>query len=269
MAMTYGGMLYFPLKVNLFEEIAVELVEAKFGLKGAAAIMKLLCKIHKDSGYYLKWNEEQCALFTNKAGRDITQEEMQGIVNILVEKEFFDSKIYREKGVLTSTEIQKVWLEATKRRKRNLSAMPYLLETAETEKNGKNIGCTQNLEDCMQHADIFNENVCNPQQSKESKEKESTPPQLPPGKEGGTAEFSGFDIPGYAYNKKTHNLECLMLSLKQLRITDTEEIRKILRLSDCGRIGGTFWKIIHETNWNRVNCKGSYLIAALAKDRRC
>lgn len=25
MAMMYGGMLYFPLKVNLFEEIAVEL----------------------------------------------------------------------------------------------------------------------------------------------------------------------------------------------------------------------------------------------------
>ena len=30
----YGGMLYFPLKVNLFEEIAVELVEARFGLNG-------------------------------------------------------------------------------------------------------------------------------------------------------------------------------------------------------------------------------------------
>ena len=27
MAMMYGGMLYFPLKVILFEEIAVELVE--------------------------------------------------------------------------------------------------------------------------------------------------------------------------------------------------------------------------------------------------
>ena len=36
MAMMYGGMLYFPLKVNLFEEIAVELVEARFGLKGTA-----------------------------------------------------------------------------------------------------------------------------------------------------------------------------------------------------------------------------------------
>ena len=56
----YGGMLYFPLKVNLFEEIAVELVEARFGLKGTAAVMKLLCKIHKENGYYLKWNAEQC-----------------------------------------------------------------------------------------------------------------------------------------------------------------------------------------------------------------
>lgn len=54
MAMMYGGMLYFPLKVNLFEEIAVELVEARFGLKGTAAVMKLLCKIHKENGYYLK-----------------------------------------------------------------------------------------------------------------------------------------------------------------------------------------------------------------------
>ena len=92
MAMMYGGMLYFPLKVNLFEEIAVELVEARFGLKGTAAVMKLLCKIHKENGYYLKWNAEQCTLFTNKAGKDINEQEMQGIVDILVEKAFFDPK---------------------------------------------------------------------------------------------------------------------------------------------------------------------------------
>lgn len=101
MAMMYGGMLYFPLKVNLFEEIAVELVEARFGLKGTAAVMKLLCKIHKENGYYLKWNAEQCTLFTNKAGKDINEQEMQGIVDILVEKAFFDPKTYKEQGVLT------------------------------------------------------------------------------------------------------------------------------------------------------------------------
>ncbi|MCO7112702.1 DUF4373 domain-containing protein [Bacteroides uniformis] len=30
----------------------MELVEARFGLKGTAAVMKLLCKIHKENGYY-------------------------------------------------------------------------------------------------------------------------------------------------------------------------------------------------------------------------
>lgn len=91
-------MLYFPLKVNLFEEIAVELVEARFGLKGTAAVMKLLCKIHKENGYYLKWNAEQCTLFTNKAGKDINEQEMQGIVDILVEKAFSTPKPIRSKG---------------------------------------------------------------------------------------------------------------------------------------------------------------------------
>ena len=169
----YGGMLYFPLKVNLFEEIAVELVEARFGLKGTAAVMKLLCKIHKENGYYLKWNAEQCTLFTNKAGKDINEQEMQGIVDILVEKAFFDPKTYREQGVLTSTEIQKVWLEATKRRKRDLTTLPYLLVETEEDKPDKDKTCTQKRENCTQDADIFPENACNSKQSKESKVEES------------------------------------------------------------------------------------------------
>ena len=148
----YGGMLYFPLKVNLFEEIAVELVEARFGLKGTAAVMKLLCKIHKENGYYLKWNAEQCTLFTNKAGRDINEQEMQGVVDILVEK---------------------VWLEATKRRKRDLTTLPYLLVETEEDKPDKDKTCTQNRENCTQDADIFPENACNSKQSKESKVEES------------------------------------------------------------------------------------------------
>ena len=169
----YGGMLYFPLKVNLFEEIAVELVEARFGLKGTAAVMKLLCKIHKENGYYLKWNAEQCTLFTNKAGKDINEQEMQGIVDILVKKAFFDPKTYKEQGVLTSTEIQKIWLEATKRRKRDLTTLPYLLVETEEDKPDKDKTCTQKRENCTQDTDIFPENACNSKQSKESKVKES------------------------------------------------------------------------------------------------
>ena len=46
------------------------------------------------------------------------------IVDILVEKAFFDKETYEKYGILTSVEIQKVWLEATKRRKRDLASLP-------------------------------------------------------------------------------------------------------------------------------------------------
>lgn len=50
MAMTYGGIMYFPLNVNFFEDAPIELIEAKFGLVGEAAVMKLLCKMYKEKG---------------------------------------------------------------------------------------------------------------------------------------------------------------------------------------------------------------------------
>ena len=85
----------------------------------------------------------------------------------------FRPKTYKEQGVLTSTEIQKVWLEATKRRKRDLTTLPYLLVETEEDKPDKDKTCTQNRENCTQDADIFPENACNSKQSKESKVKES------------------------------------------------------------------------------------------------
>ncbi len=62
------GIMYFPLNVNFFEDAPIELIEAKFGLVGEAAVMKLLCKMYKEKGYYLLWGEEQCTLFSHKNG---------------------------------------------------------------------------------------------------------------------------------------------------------------------------------------------------------
>ena len=253
----YGGMLYFPLKVNLFEEIAVELVEARFGLKGTAAVMKLLCKIHKENGYYLKWNAEQCTLFTNKAGKDINEQEMQGIVDILVEKAFFDPKTYKEQGVLTSTEIQKIWLEATKRRKRDLNTLPYLLESCiQDEENS-----IPNKEYCMQPANISSQNADISEQSKVKQIKAET-------EEGSSDEHSLLPVPGYAYNKQTHNYDGLIFTLRQMKITKNEEVNAILRLSDYGRLKGYVWQVIHNTRWSEIVAKGKYLIAALVKEKK-
>lgn len=289
MAMIYNSIPYFPTQVNIFEEVAMELIEAKYGMKAETAVMKLLCKIYKENGYYIPWNDEQCTLFSNKAGRDITAEEMQGIVDILVEKGFFDKDTFWAHQILTSVEIQKVWLEATKRRKRDFESLPYLLVKVEEEnkkgdkagksdKGGKKEECMQNPEDCMQDADNSTEKEDNSEQSKEKKnkveqnkenERKELPPLTPPGENGDVlSRFSSFEFPGYAYNKNTHNLECLLLSLETLQINSPTDIKSILKLSDYGRLGGVIWRIKCNTKWSAVNDKGKYIIAAMLKNRK-
>ena len=48
MAMNCTGVLYFPITISLLEGVATELIEARFGLKGVAAFIKLLGKIYKE-----------------------------------------------------------------------------------------------------------------------------------------------------------------------------------------------------------------------------
>lgn len=273
MSMTYTGILYFPLKVNLPENIAMELVEARFGLKGVAVVIKLLCKIYKENGYYLTWNGEQRALFSVKAGRDVSEEEMQGIVDILVEKGFFDRELYEKQGVLTSAEIQEAWLDATKRRKgRELSSLPYLLEDFRTKlkererKDSSKEPATETTDDTPdvdisgENADIF----------RQSRVEQSRVEQSIAGKkeEESAEKVSKQGPPDYALNKRTHNYEGLLLTLQQKRITDPAEVSAILRLSDYGRLGGHVWKVLHSTRWKDINARGKYLIAALTKEKR-
>ena len=251
MAMNCTGVLYFPIAISLLEGVATELIEARFGLKGVAAFINLV------------WNKEQCMLFAHKLGNELSDEEMQEIVELLIAKDIFDRKMYEEHQVLTSVHIQKVWLEATKRRKRDLTPLPYFLMETKVPKNGKE-------ENEIQDVLFPPENACNSEQSKEkqSKEKENTPPLTPQGENGGEGtEGSSFDIPGYAYNKNTHNLECLLLALDGLHINDPNDTKAILKLSDYGRLGNEVWKIIHATKWSIVNSKGKYLIGALNKAR--
>ena len=77
MATIYDGINYFPVGVNFMEENAMEVIEAKYGIKGPAIVLKLLCKIYKE-GYFIRWDEEQCLIFANKAGREVQVAEVQG-----------------------------------------------------------------------------------------------------------------------------------------------------------------------------------------------
>ena len=289
MAIAYDGINYFPVGVNFMEENAMEVIEAKYGIKGSAIVLKLMCKIYKE-GYYIRWDEEQCLIFANKAGREVQAEEVQGIIEILFTKGILDRNSYQENGILTSESIQKVWMEATKRRKRELSELPYLMVKPEKE-NGKadtppalqeiqqpelfkKEKTPVNPKNVVHHVAVDAKNACNSGQSKlkekKAEENKEFPPSAPP--KGEVEERKGdsayLPIPGYAFNTMTHNYSGLMDTLKRLSITDTGEVNSILRLSDYGRKGTTVWKLIANTCWSDIGAKGRYLIAALNKTKR-
>ena len=123
MSMINKGIPYFPTPANFFDEEIMELLEAKFGILSSYIVMRLLCKIYKE-GYYISWGKEQGLIFVRKVGGGIKEEVMEKIIELLLEKEFFNKDIYEKYGVLTSEQIQKVWLEATVRRKIDFSKLP-------------------------------------------------------------------------------------------------------------------------------------------------
>ena len=289
MAIAYDGINYFPVGVNFMEENAMEVIEAKYGIKGSAIVLKLLCKIYKE-GYYIRWDEEQCLIFANKAGREVQAAEVQGIIEILFIKGILDENSYQENGILTSESIQKVWLEATKRRKRELSELPYLIVKPEKENGKPDAPSTPqetqqpelfkeektpvNPKNVVHHVAVDAKNACNSGQSKvkksRAKENKELPPSAPPeGKEEERKEDSAsLPIPGYAFNTMTHNYPGLTDTLKRLGINEVSEVNAILRLSDYGRKGTTVWRLIANTCWNDIGSKGRYLIAAQNKAKR-
>ena len=277
MAITYDGINYFPVGVNFMEENAMEVIEAKYGIKGPAIVLKLLCKIYKE-GYFIRWDEEQCLIFANKAGREVQAKEVQGIIEILFIKGILDRNSYLENGILTSANIQKVWMEAKEAVKIDRgNLMQYIAPQDLTQQEdeapeGENV--TVNPGNVVHDVAVNAKNACNSGQSKvkenKAEENKEFPPSAPPeGKEEERKEDSAsLPIPGYAFNTMTHNYPGLTDTLKRLGINEVSEVNAILRLSDYGRKGTTVWRLIANTCWSDIGAKGRYLIAALNKAKR-
>lgn len=259
MSMINKGIPYFPTPANFFDEEVMELLEAKYGMLASYIVLRLLCKIYKE-GYYISWGKEQSLIFIRKIGGGIKEDTMEKIVELLLEKGFFHKKTYDRYGVLTSKQIQKVWLEATVRRKIDFSQLPYLLDSK--PKNGKqkedtnpeNVDILSTQEELSsENADISRQTKLN--QTKLNHEEEEN-------------NVVSIEIPGYAYNLATHNIAGLMESLDNHKVTDQKEKQTILRLSDYGRKGTQVWKLLSNTAWSKIGAPGKYIIAALASGRK-
>ena len=254
MNMINKGIPYFPTPANFFDEEVMELLEAKYGVIASYIVMRLLCKIYKE-GYYISWGKEQCLIFIRKVDTEIKEGMMEKIIDLLLEKGFFHKEFYEKYGILTSQQIQKVWFEATIRRKIDFSQLPYLLETKQKKGTQKGESNKENANIFPTQEDVSSENADISRQTKLKETKLNSEEE----------EISDalFEIPQYAYNQATHNMDGLIESLERHKVTDPKEKQAILRLSDYGRKGTLVWKLLSNTTWSKIGAPGKYLIAAL------
>ncbi len=117
-----NGIDYFPLDVAL--DTKFELIEAEFGLKGFAIVVKLLQKIYGEQGYYCEWNDEVSLVFARKNNAGAT--DVSEIVLSALRRGIFDRNMYKRFGILTSKGIQERYLEA-KRQDFSRIRQEYLL----------------------------------------------------------------------------------------------------------------------------------------------
>jgi hypothetical protein len=110
------GLDYFRLSVDYGHDDAIELIDGEFGAKGYRIITKLFQRIYKNKGYYIEWNEKRKLLFANSVG------EPAGLIDEIVTRSFkwglFDQDLFTQLGILTSSDIQKTYLDAAKRREK-------------------------------------------------------------------------------------------------------------------------------------------------------
>ena len=133
------GIDYFPLDVRLNDKM--KLIEARFGLKGFAVVVKLWMKIYS-VGYYCEWNEDVALLFAseNRVGDSAVSE----IVDEALRRGIFDKELFKKYGILTSEGIQERYFEAVSRRQKVEIDKRYLLinvpiEEVNVNKNPVNV----------------------------------------------------------------------------------------------------------------------------------
>lgn len=136
------GLKTFPTATEQTD--SEKMIEAEFGLKGYAVLMKLYQAIYS-RGYYMKWDIDTKLLFI----RDYYLTEVGGnlvseIVAACVRRGVFDSALYEQYQILTSSRIEETFLNAKQRSNKVIMDKNYALPIVYTfidnaNKKGKNV----------------------------------------------------------------------------------------------------------------------------------
>ena len=151
------GIDYFPLNTDFFQDVKVRKIMRACGPNAVSVLICLLCNIYRDNGYYILWDEDLPFFIADEVG--VTEGCVKEILLKAVQVGFFDVEKYAAHRILTSSGIQKRFLNITNRRKDTVIKGEFLINA---DNNSINV-CNNSI------------NVCrNSHKVKESKEEKET-----------------------------------------------------------------------------------------------
>jgi hypothetical protein len=125
------GLWYFPMETAIFSDQKLKILQARFGLKGQAVYIRLLCEIYRDEGYFIKFGEAESFVFSVDTNAPNTL--INDIVQECIRRGLFDKTIFDMFQVLTSHGIQERYIKVCKDCNRKFEIKPeYLIKSHET-----------------------------------------------------------------------------------------------------------------------------------------
>lgn len=108
------GLDYFSVGTQIEGDRKIKLLEAKFPLVGFAVYLKLLCRIYKEN-YFIAWDDEEHLLFAQSL--PLSSDQLTDILEEFFKRGLLSFELKKKYGILTSSGIQKQYIESTRRRK--------------------------------------------------------------------------------------------------------------------------------------------------------
>jgi hypothetical protein len=104
------GLDYFPLDVDFFSDEKIQVIAAKYDELGVFVIIKLLSRIYRN-GYFLKWDNETVSTFADNAGKNISIDLVNNVIQEALKQNLFSTKKFAHQKILTSNGIQKRYVK--------------------------------------------------------------------------------------------------------------------------------------------------------------
>lgn len=130
---------YFP---HMERSRPMELIGAEFKEKGDSVMWTIFEEIYiRGNGYFCEWNNDVALMFINRPWLSVGVPAVSEILNSMLRRGILDKALFDKYGILTSKEIQEIYFEAVRRRKKiaarygELSGMDQALDgTADFDK---------------------------------------------------------------------------------------------------------------------------------------